>query len=224
LTGPVVDLAGILPGPIENELTAKLTALWRSGGTQIAVLTVSSLEGEEIEQASIQVVDAWKLGDAKRDDGVLLFIAPTERRLRIEVGQGREGDLPDAYARRIIDDVITPAFKQGDYPRGVLAGIDAIVERTDPGAYPLYGSSYTSERDPQAGYADSAAPKGFAGWVRVVFIVIMICFLLFTRMGRAILIASLLSGGRGGRSGRSGGGGFRGGGGGFSGGGASGRW
>src|SRR5690606_37522052 len=137
----------------------------------------------------------------QRDDGILLLIAPNERRLRIEGGQGREGDLPDAYARRIIDDVITPFLRQGDYDRAVMAGVDAIVQRTDPDAYPLTGvAAPTRTYD-----VEPAKPKSaLVTWIERIGIFVMIWFLLFTRVGRAILFSMLLSGG--GRSrGRSGG-------------------
>ena len=102
LTGPVVDRAGMLSAAAEGQIANALRRLHQQpDGAQIAVLTVPNLGDETIEQASIQVVDAWQLGSEAKDKGILLMIAQAERRIRIEVGQGLEGDLPDAYAKRM---------------------------------------------------------------------------------------------------------------------------
>lgn len=132
LTAPVVDQAGILSDSTEAKLNDLLVRLRQSGGSQLAVLTVNSLEGLEIEQASIKVVEAWKLGGSKNDDGVLLMVAPFERRIRIEVGYGKEGELPDALARRIIDEVIKPEFRQKQFDAGIIHGVNAMIQQTDP--------------------------------------------------------------------------------------------
>jgi uncharacterized protein len=132
LEGAVVDQAGILSSEGLTRIESLIRALRDSGGSQIAVLTVSSLQGLTIEEASIKVATAWQLGDEKKDDGILLMVAPHERRLRIEVGQGKEGDLPDAWARRIISEVISPLFRSGNYDDGILYGVGAIIQKTDP--------------------------------------------------------------------------------------------
>jgi len=133
LTGPVVDRAGMLSAAAERQLTGALQRLRQQpGGAQIAVLTVTELGDETIEQASIQVVDAWQLGDEAADNGILLMIAKAERRIRIEVGQGLEGDLPDAYAKRIIDEAMTPLFRSGNVDQGILVGVYQIAERAHP--------------------------------------------------------------------------------------------
>ncbi|MEN9835559.1 MAG: hypothetical protein RL011_1752, partial [Pseudomonadota bacterium] len=132
LSAPVVDAAQILAPQTVQRLGVVLRTLRDQGGSQVAVLTVPELGGLTIEQASIQVADAWKLGSATKDNGVLLMIAAAERAVRIEVGQGLEGQLTDAHSRRIIDRVMLPYFKNGDYDSGVIAGVVAILQHSDP--------------------------------------------------------------------------------------------
>jgi len=110
LTGRVVDLTGTLTADQKTALEAKLAAFEAEKGAQIAVLLVPTTQPEAIEQYSIRVVEAWKLGRKGVDDGVLLLIAKNDRKMRIEVGYGLEGVLPDAVAKRIISEVITPFF------------------------------------------------------------------------------------------------------------------
>ena len=104
----------------------------QKGGAHIVILTVDSLEGEPIEQASIQVTDRWKLGKADEDNGILIFLAKADKKVRIEVGQGLEGDLPDAYAKQIIEDVMLPLFRRGDFAQGILLGVYQVARRTNP--------------------------------------------------------------------------------------------
>jgi uncharacterized protein len=127
LDGPVVDLAGVL-GPIHKPgLAARLRAIKGTSGPQIAVLIVPSLEGETVEDAAHATAKAWKLGDAERNDGVLLLVATGERKIRIETGKGIGGALTDAEAAEIIRERIAPALKEGKYGSGIEAGIDAIA-------------------------------------------------------------------------------------------------
>ncbi len=128
LKGRVNDYAGMLsPGTVAS-LDARLADFERSDSTQIVVLTVPSLQGEVLEEFSMRVAESWKIGQAKQDNGVILLIAKEERKIRIEVGYGLEGSLTDLLAGRIIDGIITPAFKAGDFDRGVNEGVDAIME------------------------------------------------------------------------------------------------
>jgi uncharacterized protein len=127
LTARVTDLTGTLSGEAVSRLEAQLAAFEAKKGSQIAVLIVPTTQPEEIEQYSIRVSDQWKLGRKGVDDGVILLVAKNDRRVRIEVGQGLEGALPDAIANRIIEEAITPHFKLGDYDGGVEAGVDQIV-------------------------------------------------------------------------------------------------
>jgi uncharacterized protein len=127
----VTDAADILSADQEAALEEKLAEFETRKGAQIAVLAVASTAPEEIEQYSIRVVDAWKLGRKGVDDGALLIIAVEDRRLRIEVGRGLEGVLTDLTSNRIIDETITPLFRAGDYAGGVNAGIDRMIAVVD---------------------------------------------------------------------------------------------
>ncbi len=122
----ITDLTGTLTPDQRNTLEAKLQALENSKGSQVAVLIVPTTEPEAIEQYSIRVVDAWKLGRKRIDDGVLLLVAKDDRTLRIEVGRGLEGSLTDALSRRIIDEIIVPHFREGNFYAGIEAGLNAI--------------------------------------------------------------------------------------------------
>ena len=128
LTARVTDLTGTLSGEAVTRLEAKLAAFEASKGSQIAVLLVPTTQPEEIEQYGIRVADQWKLGRKGVDDGAILLVAKNDRRVRIEVGRGLEGALPDAIANRIISETITPRFKLGDYDGGIEAGVEKIVD------------------------------------------------------------------------------------------------
>jgi uncharacterized protein len=127
LTARVTDLTGTLSGEAVTRIETKLANLEAKKGSQLAVLIVPTTQPEEIEQFGIRVVDAWKLGRKGVDDGAILIVAKNDRRVRIEVGYGLEGALPDAIANRIITDTITPHFKLGDYDGGVEAGVDQMI-------------------------------------------------------------------------------------------------
>ncbi len=127
LTSPVTDLTGTLTPDQVAALDAKLRAFEKSKGSQVAVLVVPTTASEEIEQYAIRVTDAWKLGRAGVDDGAVLVVARDDRKLRIEVGYGLEGVLPDAIANRIIDEDIVPQFKRGDYYGGIETGVDRML-------------------------------------------------------------------------------------------------
>jgi len=127
LSGRVVDQTGTLSAGDIDSLTQTLKDLETRKGSQIAVLIVPTTDGEAIEEFSLRVAEAWKIGRKKVDDGALLVIAKNDRRLRIEVGYGLEGALTDATTKRVIDEDITPKFKAGDFGGGVAAGVDKIV-------------------------------------------------------------------------------------------------
>jgi len=127
LSGRVVDQTGTLSAGDIDLLTQTLKDLETRKGSQIAVLIVPTTDGEAIEEFSLRVAEAWKIGRKKIDDGALLVIAKNDRRLRIEVGYGLEGALTDATTKRIIDEDITPKFKAGDFGGGVAAGVDKMV-------------------------------------------------------------------------------------------------
>ena len=127
LAARVTDLTGTLSGGAVARIEAKLAALEAKKGSQIAVLIVPTTSPEDIDQFGIRVEDAWKLGRKGVDDGAYLIVAKNDRRVRIEVGYGLEGALPDAIANRIVQETITPHFKLGDYDGGVEAGIDQMI-------------------------------------------------------------------------------------------------
>jgi uncharacterized protein len=131
LTGRVVDQTGTLSGDDIASLTQTLKSLEARKGSQIAVLIVPTTQPETIEQFSIRVAEAWKIGRKKIDDGALLVIAKNDRHLRIEVGYGLEGALTDVTTKRIIDEDITPKFKSGDFAGGVRAGVERMIRVID---------------------------------------------------------------------------------------------
>ncbi len=140
LLGRVVDRAEVLSPAAENELDALLKAHEDSTSNQIAILTIRSLDGMDLESYSLEIARAWQLGQADRDNGVLLLVALDDRKMRIEVGYGLEGDLPDITASRIIQDEIRPYFQRDDYEGGILAGARAIVSAIE-GSYVATESS-----------------------------------------------------------------------------------
>lgn len=123
----VVDLTQTLSASQQTALEAKLQAFEEKKGTQIAVLLVPTTQPEAIEQYAIRVVDAWKVGRQRVDDGLLILIAKNDRKMRIEVGYGLEGAVTDLYAKRIINDTLMPYFKQGDFAGGIDAAINQLI-------------------------------------------------------------------------------------------------
>ena len=127
LTGRVVDQTGTLSSDDIAALTQKIRDLQARKGSQIAVLIVPTTQPEEIEQYSIRVAEDWKIGRKKIDDGAILLVAKNDRKLRIEVGYGLEGALTDVTSKRIIDEIITPKFRSGDFAGGISDGVDRII-------------------------------------------------------------------------------------------------
>ncbi|QQO16001.1 TPM domain-containing protein [Bradyrhizobium diazoefficiens] len=137
LTGRVVDQTATLSSSDIAALTQKLREFETRKGSQIAVLIVSTTQPETIEQFSIRVAEAWKIGRKKVDDGAILIIAKNDRHLRIEVGYGLEGALTDVTSRRIIDEIITPKFRTGDFAGGISAGVDRMIRVIDGEPLPV---------------------------------------------------------------------------------------
>ncbi len=217
LTGPVVDQAGLISNK-ETALISRIAEDFKAQGKgQIQVLTVKSLDGEAIESATLKVVEAWKLGTQKGDDGVLLMIAAEEKKIRIEVGQGLEGSIPDVIAKRIISDSMVPLIRQRSVSEGVLIGVFQIAKQIDP-EYEVPGQQ--AQRFAKRG-------QGLPGWV---ILIIMIGLIISSITGGGRRLGAHRGWGSGGFGGGGfggggfGGGGWSGGGGGFSGGGASGGW
>jgi uncharacterized protein len=128
LTGRVVDQAGIFNADIRSDLADKSKDLEEKSGIQLVVATVPSLQGSDIETYANELFRAWKLGQAQKNNGVLLLVAPNEHKVRIEVGYGLEGTLTDAVASVIISSAIVPRFKTGDFSGGVERGVGGILD------------------------------------------------------------------------------------------------
>lgn len=133
----VTDLTQTLSQAERVALEDKLAAFETKKGSQIAVLLVPTTQPEDIAPYAIRVAEQWKIGREKSDDGVLVLVAKSDRKLRIEVGRGLEGAIPDVYAKRIVSDVIGPKFKQGDFYGGLDAGVDQIIMLVDGEALPV---------------------------------------------------------------------------------------
>jgi uncharacterized protein len=131
--GRVVDRANVLTPEQEAALAVKSAALEAKTGHQLVVVTVASLDGKPIEAYSLALANEWGIGRAGVNDGVLLLVAPNERKVRIEVGLGLPNKLPDAEAARIIEEVILPEFREGRLPEGIAKGADAIAARLSEG-------------------------------------------------------------------------------------------
>lgn len=251
LTGRVVDAAAWLEAGARGRLEARLAAIEAERGSQVAILTVPSTRPEPIEAYSIRVVEAWQLGRKGVDDGILILAAREDRAVRIEVGRGLEGAIPDAVAKRIVEEQMIPRFRQGDAAGALAAGVEAVAARLAGEALPA--PARAAER-----------PGGGEEWIGLVFMAAVFggqllraifgpllgpgvaaglvgagvwwitgSLLFGLGAGVVALIFLLGGGGRGGAGpwisggcGGFGGGsrGWSGGGGGFSGGGASGRW
>jgi uncharacterized protein len=234
--GPVNDYAHLLTPEQSQALEQKLRAHEASKQQRFALLTVPSLQGLPIDTFGIKVAENWKLGSQKGDEGLILIIAPTERKSRIEVGYGLEGQIPDAIASRVLREVLTPAFQQQQYAEGINASFDSLIRAG--GGTPVQVQPQTQPRS-----ARRTRPSGALALLAPL-ILPLILFLLFSGGGRGggrrrrggFFVGPFIGGGFGGGGGGGGswggfgggggGGGddYRGGGGGFGGGGASGSW
>ena len=128
LQGHVNDDAGMISASVRAELENELISFEKTDSTQIVILTIPSLEGEGIEEFSIKVAEAWKIGRQGRDNGVIFVVSKEDRKMRIEVGRGLEGSLTDLMAGRIIDLVVKPRFKRGDFDGGFVAGVSSLID------------------------------------------------------------------------------------------------
>jgi len=136
LTGRITDNAQLLSPAVNRSLSDSLQAHEKRTGNQIAVLTIPSLDGESIEDYAVRVFESWKLGRKGRDNGVLIVVVPNDRRMRIEVGYGLEGTLTDAMAGRIVQNVMTPKFRNGDFDGGIADGAGAVMKLLEGGELP----------------------------------------------------------------------------------------
>ncbi len=215
LVSRVNDAAGMISPQAEAALEAKLADLEKNESTQVVILTVPSLEGEPIEDFSIKVAEAWKIGQKGVDNGVLFLVSRDDHKVRIEVGYGLEGRLTDLLAGRIVQNEVTPAFKAGQFDAGFQRGVDAILLAVR-GEYK----------------AAPAKENGSSPSVALILLIILFIYFLSqisrgSRGGGPMIFGGGQGGGfygGGGGFGDGGGGGFSGGGGGFGGGGASVDW
>jgi uncharacterized protein len=225
LPGRVNDGAGLLSERDEGELEAALARFETETTNQIVVATLQSLQGLPIEEYGYQLGRHWGIGQAGKDNGALLIVAPEEREVRIEVGYGLEGELTDSQSRTIIETHILPHFRQGDFAAGIKAGVAAMIE--------TLGGSYDPAVPPVQVRDSDRAPAPFPLALAMLMIMIFIVLNRLSDRGRRgrhrgrgglVVIPGGWGGRRGGSGGGRGGGGFSGGGGSFGGGGASGRW
>jgi uncharacterized protein len=229
LTGHVNDYASLLDRAQAQQLEDRLAAFAAKTGHQFALLTVPSLQGTPIEEFGIKVGDAWKLGNKERDDGLVLIIAAQDRKMRVEVGYGLEGEVPDAVASRVIREVLQPAFRGQQYASGIQAGFDVLIA----------AAGGDGQVAPQRNRGERSVKMRVSPLAIVAIVLVILALNIFGsggrggRGGRRRFYGPLggFGGGFGGFSGGGfsgggfgGGGGFSGGGGGFGGGGASGDW
>jgi uncharacterized protein len=225
LTGRVVDEAGILPADVEARLDAKLKALEDKTTDQLVVATVKSLQGYEIQDYGVQLGRAWAIGQKGKNNGVVLLIAPNERKVGFEVGYGLEGDLTDALTQVIIQNAILPRFRADDMAGGIERGVDDTIQVLTGDAVEI--QKLAEKRPADNGFWTSIIPF-------LIFFAIIIIINSMRRRGRrgggllgAILASQVWNSRSSGGSswgGGSSGGGFSGGGGSFGGGGSSGSW
>jgi len=218
----------LLDGQTRSQLSQMLEAHEQATSEQVVVVTVPDLQGTDIADYGYQLGRAWGIGQKGKDNGALLIVAKAERKVRIEVGYGLEGQLTDAQSSIIINNVIVPSFRQGDFAGGIRAGAAAMLQVLggDPLAEPQRSNAQAEGREQQR-----------LPWPAFLILIIIVIVMIRGggggRGGRGggggsvltgAVLGSVLGGGRGGGGFGGGGGGFGGGGGGFGGGGASGGW
>ena len=251
LSARVTDLTGTLDATQRGRLEAQLAAIDRSGRAQIAVLLLPTTQPEAIEQFGIRLAEAWKIGHKGVDNGVIVIVAKNDRKMRIEVGYGLEGPIPDAIAKRIVAERMAPAFKQGDFFGGLRAAVEGLEQAM--GGAPAAAPAAAAEPPPRNttsggpdlmtwgfflviasgilhaifGLFGSLLAAGVGGWLGFMFFGSWLAAVIAAVVVFLFSLAKFSSGGGGNWSSGSssgGGGGFSGGGGSFGGGGASGDW
>lgn len=209
--GYVNDLAGVLSSQTAQSLESQLSIYDKQTTNQVVVVTIDSTNPETIEEYSINLAEKWKVGQKGKDNGVIMIFAMKDRAMRIEVGRGLEGDLTDIQSKHILDDIIRPYFKKGDYEKGIIQGIDTVIATLSHTITPVSKSSNTSEFEVITFFV-------------IVFTILFLAYSPFTPLGgRGVWGVPTVWGDFRKRDGdNSGFGGF--GGGSFSGGGSSSRW
>ena len=235
LSGRVVDDAGLLPAADREALTRSLAALEAKTNDQLVVVTLRTLQGRPIEEYGYQLGRAWGIGQKGKDNGALLIVAAADRKVRIEVGYGLEGTLTDAATRIIIEDMILPRFRAGDFPGGIKAGVAAIAQALgDDAAGARTASDAAGSRrvSPSAGQGDRLQSAPMPVWLVIVLGLGGVGLLIYCTVtggrGPCSLIMQVLfmvaTSGRGGASRGGSSSSYSGGGGSFGGGGSSGSW
>ena len=244
LTGRVVDAAHVLTPDVISELTQRSAQIEGQSGRQLVVVTVPSLGGLEIDDYGYRLGRAWGIGEKGKNDGLILLVAPNERKVRIEVGYGLEGDVTDALTSVVINQKILPRFKAGDIPGGVQAGGDALADLLVLPSGELKDKSAAAASEPRQAATDRPHASHGIPIVFIVFVMFWVFSLIFGRRGGGgggagwlpwVILGAMSNrggrdddwgggGGSGWGGGGGGGGGFSGGGGSFGGGGSSGSW
>lgn len=244
LTGRVVDASNVIDDATEAELEQKLAELEEQSQRQLVVAIVPDLQGYDISDYGYQLGREWGIGDAERNDGALLIVAPNERKVRIEVGYGLEGYLTDAYSALIIQNAILPRAREGDLQAGIVAGTNAIITQLQ---LPEDQARQIAAEASQSRERDGGFPVGLFVWGAIIFFFFILPMMrgrgrkrryrgrgrdfgdtvgdiILWEVGSAIVRGALSGGDDWGGGGGGFGGGFSGGGGSFGGGGASGGW
>ena len=245
LTGRVVDAAEIIPPADEAALTQKLEAVETASSRQLVVATVPSLQGNDIADYGYQLGRHWGIGQKGANNGILLLVAPNERKVRIDVGYGLEPIMTDALSHQIITQQILPAFKRGDFPGGINAGADSIIEQLrappEQAEQKALAAQQQQRQSRGSGDGDGTSIFPLIFWGAIIFFFFVLPMIRGGRRGRrygrrggVFIWGPGMGGGWGGGGSSWGGGGFGGGGGGFGGfsggggsfggGGASGGW
>ena len=243
LTGRVTDAANVIPADVESSIEARLAEFETRTQRQFVVATVPDLQGYDIADYGYRLGRHWGIGDEERNDGVILLVAPNERKVRIEVGYGLEPYLTDGYSTLIVQNTILPEFKAGDMPGGIAAGTEAIIKQLELPAEEA--AKVAQQAQAEASADEGGFPVGMIIWMAFIFLFFILPLMRGRRRGgrhngtltgstigdiivweagKSILGGGSRGGGGWGGGGFGGGGGFSGGGGSFGGGGASGGW
>jgi uncharacterized protein len=184
LDSPVVDTTGTLDAATKQQLQSQALALQQRKGSQLQVLVVPTTQPEDIAQYAVRAFEEWKIGRKGVDDGVLLVVAKDDRRVRIEVGYGLEGAIPDATSARVIQEYLVPKFRSGDYAGGITDATAALVKLIDGEPLPAPMADHRAERG-----------KGGSGWLVALFVAFIVAQVVRGIFGRAPSIVRGVLGG-----------------------------
>jgi uncharacterized protein len=224
--GQIVDLANIIDNSLQQQLVRSLRELTDKTGTQMVILTISSLDGQDINSFSLQTAEQWKLGQKDKDNGLLLSVSLQDKKYRFETGYGLESVLPDSLLGSIARNNLVPWFKKGEYGTGIASASREIIT--------ILGEQHQVAIESSGELPQPVKAEDSSGGIPMIFVLMVIAFIIFAKSrsmnkrsrgpGMVIFPGGWGSGGGFGGGGGGFGGGFSGGGGGFGGGGASGGW